>query len=64
MNLLPLDKHVMPWRIEDEMKRLGANDIQGGLRRGFAVRDGDLISGQQNFSGSETAATVIRALGE
>jgi hypothetical protein len=36
MNLLPLDKHVMPWRIEDEIKRLGANYIQGGLWRGFA----------------------------
>ncbi len=64
MNLLPRDKHVMPWRIEDEMKRLGANYVQGGLWRGFAVRDGNLITGQQNFSGSETAELVIRALGE
>jgi putative intracellular protease/amidase len=64
MNLLPRDKHVMPWRIEDEMKRLGANYVQGGLWRGFAVRDGNLITGQQNFSGSETAELVVRALGE
>jgi putative intracellular protease/amidase len=64
LNLLSRDKHVMPWRIEDEMKRLGANYVQGGLWRGFAVRDGNLITGQQNFSGSETAALVIRALGE
>ena len=28
MNLLARDKHVMPWRIEDEMKRLGANYVQ------------------------------------
>jgi putative intracellular protease/amidase len=64
MNLLARDKHVMPWRIEDEMKKLGANYIQAGLWRGFAVRDGNLITGQQNFSGSETAEAVIRALGE
>jgi putative intracellular protease/amidase len=64
MNLLPRDRHVMPWRIEDELKRLGANYIQAGLWRGFAVRDGNLVTGQQNFSGAETAAVVIAALGE
>jgi putative intracellular protease/amidase len=63
MNLLPRDKHVMPWRIEDEMKRLGANYVQAGLWRGFAIRDGNLITGQQNFSGSETAELVAQALG-
>jgi putative intracellular protease/amidase len=64
MKLLSRDKHVMPWRIEDEMKRLGANYVQSGLWRGFAVRDGNLVTGQQNFSGTETADMVIRALGE
>lgn len=64
MNLLGRDKHVMPWRIEDELKKLGANYIQAGLWRGFAYRDGNLITGQQNFSGTETAELVIRALGE
>ena len=64
MGLLPRDKHVMPWRIEDEMKRLGANYVQAGLWRGFAVRDGNLLTGQQNFSGMETAEALIRALGE
>jgi putative intracellular protease/amidase len=64
MNLLARDKHVMPWRIEDELKKLGANYIQAGLWRGFAVRDGNLITGQQNFSGMETAEKIIEALGE
>ena len=64
MNLLSRDKHVMPWRIEDELKAIGANYVQSGLWRGFAVRDGNLITGQQNFSGAETAEAVIRALGE
>jgi putative intracellular protease/amidase len=64
MGLLSRDKHVMPFRIEDELKKLGANYVQAGLWRGFAVRDGNLITGQQNFSGAEIADTVIRALGE
>jgi putative intracellular protease/amidase len=54
----------MPWRIEDEMKRIGANYVQAGLCRGFSVRDGNLLTGQQNFSGMETAEALIRALGE
>jgi len=64
MNLLSRDKHVMPWRIEDELKKLGANYIQAGLWRGFALRDGNLVTGQQNFSGAETAAVIVDALGE
>jgi putative intracellular protease/amidase len=63
MNLLPRGKHLMPWRIEDELKRLGANYVQSGLWRGFAIRDGNLITGQQNFSGSETAELIAQALG-
>jgi putative intracellular protease/amidase len=63
MQLLPRDKHVMPWRIEDELKRLGANYIQAGLWRGFAIRDGNLITGQQNFSGEETARLLLETLG-
>lgn len=64
MNALPRGTHVMPWRIEDELKALGANYIQAGLWRGFAVRDGNLLTGQQNFSGTETAHALVRALGE
>jgi putative intracellular protease/amidase len=63
MGAMPKDQHVMPWRIEDELKALGANYIQAGLWKGFAVRDGNLITGQQNFSGSEFAALVIETLG-
>jgi putative intracellular protease/amidase len=63
MGALPRGKHLMPWRIEDELKKLGANYVQAGLWRGFAIRDGNLITGQQNFSGTETANLVIEALG-
>jgi putative intracellular protease/amidase len=64
MGVLPRDKHVMPWRIEDELKSAGANFIQAGLWRAFACRDGNLVTGQQNFSGGETARAVIAALGQ
>jgi putative intracellular protease/amidase len=63
MGLLSRDKHVMPWRIEDEMKRIGANYVRSGRWRGFAIRDGNLITGQQNFSGSETAELIVQTLG-
>jgi putative intracellular protease/amidase len=49
------DKHISPWRIEDEFKRLGDSYIQAALWKGFAVRDGHLLTGQQNVSGGETA---------
>lgn len=57
------DAHLMPWRIEDELEKLGANYVQAGRWRGFAVRDGNLITGQQNFSGAETAQLVLETLG-
>ena len=54
---------VMPFRIEDELRRRGANYIQGGLMKAFAVRDGRLITGQQQYSGAKVAELVIAALG-
>lgn len=62
--MLPEGQHIMPWRVEDAMNEIGANYIQAGMWRGFAVRDGNLITGQQNFSGGETARLIIQALGE
>ncbi len=64
MGLLPRGTHLMPWRIEDEFRKLGANYVQAGRWRAFAVRDGNLITGQQNFSGAETARLVVQAIGE
>jgi putative intracellular protease/amidase len=57
-------QELFTWRIEDELKKLGANYIQAGLWKSFAVRDGNLITGQQNYSGADTAKMVIAALGE
>jgi putative intracellular protease/amidase len=56
---------VMPYRIEDELRKRGANYIQAGLFKDFAVRDGRLITGQQQYSGTKVAEyTIIRPLRE
>jgi len=62
--MLPRGQHVMPWRIEDRLKALGANFVQAGMWRGFAIRDRNLITGQQNFSGEDTARAMVAARGE
>lgn len=54
---------VMPWRIEDALRERGANYVEGGLWKAFAIRDGRLITGQQQYSGRKVAALVIEALG-
>ncbi len=54
---------VMPWRVEDVLKERGANYVHGGLFKAFAVRDGRLITGQQQYSGRKVAQIVIEAMG-
>ena len=54
---------VMPFRIEDELRARGANYVQGGLFKAFAVRDGRLITGQQQYSARKVAEMLIEALG-
>jgi putative intracellular protease/amidase len=63
MGALSRDKHVMPWHIEDALNALGANYIQAGLFKPFAIRDGNLLTGQQNFSGAEVAKLLLETLG-
>jgi len=63
MGALSRDQHVMPWRIEDTLRELGANYVQAGLWKGFAIRDGNLLTGQQNFSGGEVAQLLLETLG-
>ncbi|GAB4293869.1 MAG: type 1 glutamine amidotransferase domain-containing protein [Desulfuromonadia bacterium] len=53
---------LMPFRIEDEAIRLGARFVTGPAFQPFAVRDGNLITGQQQHSGGEVARLVIEAL--
>ena len=55
---------IMPYRIEDAARERGANFIQAGLFKAFAVRDQNLITGQQQYSGTRVAELVIEALGD
>jgi putative intracellular protease/amidase len=59
-------KKLQPFRIEEEARKLPikTNYINGGQFRAFAVRDGNLITGQQQYSGTEAARLVIAALGQ
>jgi putative intracellular protease/amidase len=54
---------LTPFRIEEEARKLGANFIAAPAFSPHAVRDGTLITGQQQHSGQETALLVIGALG-
>ena len=53
---------VMPFRIEDKARAQGADFVSGPAFAPFATSDGNLITGQQQNSGSETARLVIAAL--
>ena len=57
-------RKLMPFRIEDEAKKLGANFLVVGMFKPFALRDDNLITGQQQNSAKETARLVIEALGK
>jgi putative intracellular protease/amidase len=54
---------IMPWRVEDALRERGANYVQGGLFKAFVVRDGRLITGQQQYSSRKVAQAVVEALG-
>ncbi|MEV6430977.1 hypothetical protein [Nocardia sp. NPDC051463] len=58
------DQAIQPFRIEDEARKLdGTNFIVAGRFVPHAVRDGNLITGQQQYSGVAAARLVIAALG-
>jgi putative intracellular protease/amidase len=54
---------IMPWRLEPALRQRGANYVRAGLFKAFAVRDGRLVTGQQQYSGRRVAQTVIDMLG-
>jgi len=57
-------KRIQPFWIEDEAKQIpNTNFIVSGRFKPFAVRDGRLITGQQQYSGAAAARLVIEALG-
>lgn len=56
---------IQPFRIEDAARALpDTNFVVQGRFRPHAVRDGLLITGQQQYSGAAAARLVIRALGQ
>ncbi len=55
-------KQVMPFRIEDEAKKLRAQFVTRDAFAPHAIRDGNLITGQQQHSGHEVAQLVLDAL--
>jgi putative intracellular protease/amidase len=58
-------RQIQPFRIEDEARELaGTNFIVQGRFRAHAVRDGQLITGQQQYSGTAAARLAIDALGQ
>ena len=55
---------IQPFWIEDEARKIAnTNFIVSKRFDRFAVRDGNLITGQQQFSGAVAAEKVIEALG-
>jgi putative intracellular protease/amidase len=57
-------KPIQPFQIEREARRLeGTNFIVQGPFKSHAVRDGNLVTGQQQYSGAAAARLAIEALG-
>src|SRR5215471_9940731 len=57
-------KRIQPFWIEEEARKLaGTNFVVSGRFKAHAVRDGNLITGQQQYSGTAVARLVIESLG-
>jgi putative intracellular protease/amidase len=57
-------KRIQPFWIEEEARKIeGTNFIVNGMFKAFAVRDGNLITGQQQNSGAAAAELVVQTLG-
>ena len=57
-------KRIQPFWIEEEARKIpDTNFIVAGIFKPFAVRDGNLITGQQQYSGAAAAELVVEALG-
>ena len=57
-------RRIQPFWIEDEARKLAnTNFIVSSRFKAHAVRDGNLVTGQQQYSGTAVARLVIEALG-
>jgi putative intracellular protease/amidase len=60
-----VNQRIQPFRIEDEARALADTNFVVHTRfRPHAVRDGLLVTGQQQYSGTAAARLVIQALGQ
>lgn len=57
-------KKIQPFWIEEEARKIeGTNFVVNSMFKAFALRDGNLITGQQQFSGAAAAELVVSTLG-
>jgi putative intracellular protease/amidase len=57
-------RRIQPFWIEDEARKLdNSNFIVHGRFKAHAVRDGNLVTGQQQYSGTAAARLMITAMG-
>jgi putative intracellular protease/amidase len=56
--------HVVPFLVEDELRRLGANFEKLANWQPFSVVDGRLITGQNPASSTSAAQALVKLLGE
>jgi putative intracellular protease/amidase len=60
-----VNQKIQPFWIEDEAKKIkNTNFIVDGRFKPHAVRDGNLITGQQQYSGAAAARLIAEALGQ
>jgi putative intracellular protease/amidase len=60
-----VNQRIQPFWIEDEAKKLDTtNFIVASRFKPHAVRDGNLITGQQQYSGGGAARLIVQALGQ
>lgn len=59
-----VNQRIQPFWIEDEARKLpNTNFVVSGRFRPYAIRDGNLITGQQQYSGTEAAKLMVEAIG-
>jgi putative intracellular protease/amidase len=57
-------KRIQPFWIEEEARKIaGTNFVVDSMFKSFAIRDGNLITGQQQYSGGAAAERVVETLG-
>ena len=57
-------QRIQPFWIEEEARKIpNTNFVVSGRFRSYAVRDGNLVTGQQQYSGTAAARLAIEALG-